>query len=70
MSTALMEETVTSHTDSGDDELTHLYCDCDDAVALCGGDISGNNRVEWMPDEILCVVCDDLDALDCSRCGL
>lgn len=70
MSTALMEETVTSHTDDGSDDLTHLYCPCNEDIALCGGDIADNEYVDWQPDEILCVVCDDMDKWDCVRCGL
>lgn len=67
MSTALKEETVTSHT-SNDDELHHLYCTCNEDIALCGTDISEDVYLARTLVEALCVVCEDLEWKTCSRC--
>lgn len=52
-------------TDAGDD-LDHIYCKLcypNGELALCGVDVSDANEYDggWLPDDNLCVVCDDLD---------
>lgn len=55
--------------DDNEPDIMHLVCDCNDDIALCGTDVSGE---PWNHDSDpdLCVVCADLDVLDCQRCGL
>lgn len=50
-----------------DDDLAHLYCECDPDVSLCGLDISGEPEATDPAD--WCVVCDDLNEFPCPRCG-
>lgn len=54
-------------TSNGPGELDHLFC-CDPDTALCGADIS--DTVYGAGDgETTCVVCADLEATACPRCG-
>lgn len=46
------------------EDLIHLVC-CDDDVALCGEDVSGQ---AWTGGTQWCVVCKDLDPLPVA-CG-
>jgi hypothetical protein len=52
-----------------DDELAHVYCDCSEDVAYCGADLTGVEE-GYDPDDLLCVVCDDMAYLPCPRCGV
>lgn len=57
-------------TDSGGkDNLDHLYCPCDEDIALCGTDISEADDLENFPEDDLCVVCYHLMGQLCKRCG-
>ena len=52
------------------DNLDHVFCYCNEDLALCGLDLQGVPMavVEPTPGE-LCVVCDDLWGKPCGRCG-
>lgn len=65
--TVLAPEPTTTAQDTGDN-LTHSVCACDDDLALCGADVSGQ---PWADDdeEVDCVVCQDLMGEPCARCG-
>jgi hypothetical protein len=56
-----------------DDDWTHLFCDCDPDVALCGADLAGVDEVDYdEPDADecpLCVVIADVAGDVCARCG-
>jgi hypothetical protein len=48
------------------DDLHHYFC-CDENRGLCGSDLAD---VPFRDDvENLCVVCRELDVLECERCG-
>ncbi|MFJ1653474.1 hypothetical protein ACIOC2_19205 [Streptomyces sp. NPDC088337] len=66
MTTLAPEATTTGH-DSGDD-LTHAICGCNEDLALCGADVSGE---PWAgeAEEVNCIVCQDLMWSPCERCG-
>lgn len=66
--TTLAPEPTTVVADSGAPVITHWVCDCDPDTALCGVDVAGE---EWMGDDedVTCVVCLDLEDVDCPRCG-
>jgi hypothetical protein len=52
-----------------DDNVSHVVCECDPDLALCGTDVS---EAPWLTDEdqdAECVVCDDLERYPCERCG-
>lgn len=56
-----------------DDDWTHLFCQCDPDVALCGADLTTADEVDddgpW-PDECPpCVVLLDANGERCARCG-
>lgn len=52
-----------------DDDLGHIFCDCDENRALCGADVTDCPVVEDRDDSLLCVVCADLEDVPCERCG-
>lgn len=58
--------------DSSDTEfresMTHVYCYCDENLALCGTDITGWQEAED-DEDTECVVCLDLEDQPCERCG-
>lgn len=49
-----------------DDSLDHYYCECDPDLALCGADLTA---VDESLDGQMCVVCEDLEAIECQTCG-
>lgn len=54
----------------GEGNLSHLYCMCDDKVALCGWDLT-NADEDWDENSV-CLVCDELDLSEtyvCPNCG-
>lgn len=46
-----------------DDSLTHYYC-CDENQSLCGVDLT-DVPVGSSDDDLLCIVCTDLNGLPC-----
>jgi len=67
---AAIEESIEVARTSADDDLDHIYCDCDPDLGLCGSDISA--AIFIGDDEqldFLCLVCDDLADDPCPRCG-
>lgn len=65
----ILDETTTSR-GGHDDDLDHLFCCCSPDLALCGTDISDEPVCEDDEDQDNpCVVCVDLEAAICSRCG-
>lgn len=52
----------------GDADLTHTVCDCTPDIALCGTDVTDQPWADGS-DESTCVVCRDLEDLDCPRCN-
>lgn len=52
-----------------DDDIVHLYCQCDEDLGLCGLDLSDMREVPVMEDQVVCVVCADLAEMACARCG-
>lgn len=52
-------------TDTGDVGVTHVVC-CNDDIAVCGTDVSGEPFV-WVEDAVDCVVC--LHTERCRLCG-
>lgn len=68
----IMDETSVkpSNTSSDDDDLDHIYCECDENISLCGIDLTGVEEIDKdaeTPDD--CVVCIDLRDRPCQRCG-
>lgn len=58
-------------TDLDDDGLSHIACRCDKDRALCGKDLCDAHDC---PEDLscgclYCVVCVDLEDVDCPRCG-
>ncbi|MFC8465978.1 hypothetical protein [Streptomyces sp. NPDC057250] len=63
------DSTLTILSDQGDD-LEHAACPCNEDVALCGADVSSTPWADKdRPPVNLCVVCADLVALPCPKCG-
>lgn len=55
---------------SRDDDLDHLFCCCSPEVALCGAALDEVDQCEDDEEqEHPCVVCADLVAVQCARCG-
>ena len=53
-----------------DGDLSHLYCACDDTVALCGWDLTDADEL-W-DETSVCIVCEELDFSEgyvCPKCG-
>lgn len=53
-------------------DTTHLFCPCDENLALCGLDLSDHETLpveEWTDD--VCIVCNDIITKlnACPRCG-
>lgn len=72
MPTILAQATDRPEKSRDGDDLSHVFCQCDPDLALCGRDITGepkSDEVDWVPDEDTCVVCDDLTDSLCPRCG-
>lgn len=53
----------------GEGDLSHLYCLCDENVALCGWDLT---EADEAYDELsACIVCEELDSNEdfvCPQC--
>lgn len=66
-STVTINETVIKD-EEGD--LSHIYCLCDENVALCGWDLT---EADEAYDELsACIVCEELDAsadFKCPQCN-
>lgn len=72
MTVTLLEVVTTPIDDDFDDDLVHTICDeCD--RALCDGGVCTGVDHDVSPDDLLCVVCEDLEAAlledDCPHCG-
>ena len=71
MSLQVSPEEKTSPTmENGEGDLSHMYCLCDDTVALCGWDLTEADEL-W-DETSVCVVCDELDFSEtfvCPKCG-
>lgn len=71
MSVKISPEVATSpRIENGQGDLSHVYCSCDDTVALCGWDLT-NADEEWDVNNV-CIVCDELDFSEdyvCPNCG-
>lgn len=69
--TAVIEETERITLDGNEfdpEDLIHIFCPCDEDVALCGEELGGAFW-ENAPEEDECVVCIDLQNHPCPRCG-
>jgi hypothetical protein len=51
---------------TGGDELDHYACDHDENTAFCGTDVSHVEFTEFTDNDLICVVCADLDDLYAS----
>lgn len=70
MATSTEPLPVDTDTGDGEDGLSHCYCECDEDIALCGTDVSGHAFDDAIDSEdLLCVVCVELEFKTCSRCG-
>ncbi len=66
----VVHETKTSN---DDDDLIHIFHDCDENVAFCGVDVSGAPIKGWdsYPDPDDCIVCEEIDQSGrCPWCGI
>lgn len=68
--TAVISAPVVDRVDH-DDELSHVLCECNDRLALCGLDVSDHHAC---PDDgscgcAPCIVCEDLIDAPCRLCG-
>jgi len=56
---------------AADDDLCHLYCECNIDLSLCGLDISDATRNPDPDESRECIVCNDLDDTEpiCRECG-
>lgn len=56
-------------TEDGDD-LDHIIC-CEELIAMCGADLSTSTYAsrDEINDPDLCVVCRDMEANPCPKCG-
>lgn len=62
-------EPTTTPTDD-EDSLDHIFCRCTPDLGLCGADLAGCDESPRDSDEnMLCVVCIDLEPLPCKECG-
>lgn len=64
------EEKTSPRIEDSEGDLSHVYCLCDDTVALCGWDLT-NADDNWDENNV-CVVCDELDLSEtfvCTKCG-
>ena len=68
----LIDESPVVITDEGNGpgKLWHIICRCNEDIALCGHETTGDEIRDEVPSEDVCVVCDDLGDLPCPRCGL
>lgn len=54
----------------GEGNLSHVYCQCDETVALCGWDLTQADDI-WDENNV-CFVCEELDFSDtyvCPKCN-
>lgn len=51
------------------DELVHLFCTCSPEWSICGQDVTDDEVIEGEDSPDDCIVCVDLSALGCPRCG-
>jgi hypothetical protein len=66
--TTIEPDTRLDQGNGDDDHLLHLFCECNEDVALCGCDLTGAvEDLSVLAQEMLCVVCDHL--LKCATCG-
>lgn len=63
MVTDLLERPVDDLCRADTDGPVHLFC-CDDDVAMCGADVSGETEVTGTPEEDCCEVCVNKQRLD------
>lgn len=65
--TAVAPEPAVADAGCGD-SVTHTVCDCTPDLALCGTDVTGH---PWGDSsaKTTCLVCLDLEAVDCPRCS-
>lgn len=53
-----------------DDDISHCVCPCSEDVALCGKNVAGHKWVlDFNAQDVVCVVCADLEHSLCPRCG-
>lgn len=53
---------------SDEDDLAHLFCDCEPDESLCGADLTGDFVEMLSENDLICVVCAELSV--CDRCGM
>jgi hypothetical protein len=65
----IAEERMTPNDQGARDELHHYICDCNEDIALCGRDVSGEAWLQYVDPEDECIVCVMLLDSACRFCG-
>lgn len=68
--TQLKESVITNTLDEDESDLFHIYCECNENVALCGFDLTNVEEIESSDGELICIVCDELCNSETYVCPL